>query len=61
MAFSTLEALQSRDREVVVALADGGPKAAIAGRLGLSRPALYRSMERIRSVFRSAGLEEYLR
>ena len=52
--------LTERQRVVIRALADGWRVTDISRRSGLSRGTLYEELQRIRQVFRDAGLEEYL-
>jgi len=52
--------LTARQRSVIRALADGWRVTDISRRSGLSRGTLYEELQRIRQVFRDAGLEEYL-
>jgi RNA polymerase sigma factor (sigma-70 family) len=52
--------LTARQRSVIRALADGWRITDISRRSGLSRDTLCEELQRIRQVFRDAGLEEYL-
>ena len=58
---STSERLTSRQRAVVDGLSEGLTLAELSRTLRAPKSTLYGELERIRGVYRDAGLEEYLR
>ncbi len=55
-----LNRLTPRQRSIISGMQEGIPMSQLSRALGMSRPALYDELERIRRVFRDEGLAPYL-